>query len=80
MDNNYVMLEVDQDYVWMSKFIETKLGCQFEDRKVFHEVTENEKLGFLILQENFTPQNETGANTLILSIYPLPLGQADKHL
>ena len=40
---NYMVLDVDQDCVRMSKFIETKLKCQYEDGKAFYEVTENEE-------------------------------------
>ena len=43
MNGKYALLEVDQDHVRMSKFIEGELGYQFEDRKAFYEVTENEE-------------------------------------
>ena len=39
----YTVLEVDRNNVRMSKFIETKLKCQFEDGKAFYEVTEDEE-------------------------------------
>ena len=39
----YTVLDVDQDRVRMSKFIETKLNCKFEDGKAFYETTENEE-------------------------------------
>ena len=39
---NYRVLEVDQDCVRLSKFIETKLDCQYEDGKAFYEVTEKD--------------------------------------
>ena len=37
------VLDVDIDCVRLSKFIETKLNCQYEDGKAFYEVTENEQ-------------------------------------
>lgn len=40
---NYAVLDVDQDHVRMSKFIESKLNCQYEDGKAFYEATENEE-------------------------------------
>ena len=40
---NYRILDVDQDCVRMSKFIEKNLNCQYEDGKAFYEVTENEE-------------------------------------
>ena len=47
---NYMVLDVDSapaesddDRVRLSKFIETKLGCQYEDGNAFYEVTENEE-------------------------------------
>ena len=39
---NYKVLEVDQDCVRLSKFIEAKLKCQYEDGKAFYEVTEDD--------------------------------------
>ena len=39
---NYRVLEVGEDDVRMSKFIETKLNGQYEDGKAFYEVTEND--------------------------------------
>ena len=39
---NYRVLEVDQDCVRLSKFIEVKLDCQYEDGKAFYEVTEDD--------------------------------------
>ena len=39
---NYRVLEIDQDCVQLSKFIETKLNCQYEDGKAFYEVTEDD--------------------------------------
>jgi hypothetical protein len=38
----YTVLDVDVDSMRLSKFIETKLNCQYEDGKAFFEVTENE--------------------------------------
>ena len=40
---NFTVLDVDNDCVRMSKFIETKLKCKYEDGKAFYEVTENEE-------------------------------------
>ena len=42
MTRNYRVLEVIQDCVQLSKFIETKLNCQYEDGKAFYEVTEKD--------------------------------------
>ena len=39
---SYRVLDVDQDCVRLSKFIETKLNCQYEDGKAFYEVTEDD--------------------------------------
>ena len=39
---SYRVLDVDQDCVRLSKFIETRLNCQYEDRKAFYEVTEDD--------------------------------------
>lgn len=39
---NFAVLNVDQDSVRMSKFIEAKLNCQHEDGKAFYEVTESD--------------------------------------
>ena len=39
---NYRVLEVDQDCVRLSNFIEAKLNCQYEDGKAFYEVTEDD--------------------------------------
>ena len=36
---NYRVLEVDQECVRLSKFIETKLNCQYKDGKAFYEVS-----------------------------------------
>ena len=40
---NYRVLDVDQDCVRMSKFIENKLNCQYKDGNAFYEVTEKEE-------------------------------------
>ena len=37
----YTILDVDVDCVRLSKFIETKLNCRYEDGKAFYEVTED---------------------------------------
>ena len=44
MYGKYSVLEVDKDCVRMSKFIETKLSCQYEDRKAFYEAGKEEDL------------------------------------
>ena len=40
---NFMVLDVDQDCVRMTKFIETKLNCKFEDGRAFYEVIKNEE-------------------------------------
>ena len=40
----YTVLDVDQDCVRMSKFIETKFNCQYEDGKAFYEAENEEDL------------------------------------
>ena len=40
----YTVVEVDEDNVRMSKFIETELKCKFEDRKAFYEAEKEEDL------------------------------------
>ena len=44
MKGMYAVVEVDDDNVRMSKFIETKLNCRFEDRKAFYEAEKVEDL------------------------------------
>ena len=44
INGKYAVLEVDKDNVRMSKFIKTKLNCQFEDRKAFYEAEKEEDL------------------------------------
>ena len=39
----FAVLDVDINCVRLSKFIETKLNCQYEDGKAFYEVKENEQ-------------------------------------
>ena len=43
LTRKYTVLDVDVDCVRLSKFIETKLNCQYEDGKAFYEVTRNEE-------------------------------------
>ena len=43
LNGKYTVLEVDQDCVRMSTFIEMKLNCQFENERAFYEVTQNEE-------------------------------------
>ena len=47
-------MEVDEDNVQMSKFIEGKFNCQFEDGKTFYEATENEE-NFLCYRKMLRP-------------------------
>ena len=54
---NYEVLYVDQDCVRLSKFIETKLNCQFEDGKAFYEVTDNEE-DLLYCKKMLRPQRK----------------------
>ena len=39
---NYRVMDVDQNCVRMSEFIETKLKCQYENGRAFYEVMEND--------------------------------------
>ena len=39
---NYTVLDVDEDCVRLSRFIETKLSCKYEDRNAFYEVEEGD--------------------------------------
>ena len=39
----FAVLDIDVDCVRLSKFIETKLNCQYEDGKAFYEVIKNEQ-------------------------------------
>jgi hypothetical protein len=41
----------------MSKFIKTKLGCQYEDRKAFYETSEREE-DLLYCKKILRPQKE----------------------
>ena len=54
---NYSVLEVEQDCVRMSKFIETKLNCKFEDGKAFYEMTENEE-DLLYYKKSLRPKKD----------------------
>ena len=44
INGKYCLLEVDEDCVRMSTFIETKLKCQYEDEKAFYEAEKEEDL------------------------------------
>lgn len=44
MNGRYTLLEVNEDCVRMSKFIETNRNCEYEDRKVFYEAEKEEDL------------------------------------
>jgi hypothetical protein len=58
MNGEYLVLEVEEDCVRMSKFIETKLGhdCQYEDGKAFYEAEKEEDL--LYCKKILRPQKE----------------------
>ena len=47
-------MEVDEDNVRMSKFIEGKFNCEFEDGKTFYEATKNEE-NFLYYRKILRP-------------------------
>jgi hypothetical protein len=53
----YAVVEVDEDYVRMSTFVEAKLNCQFEDGKAFYEATEDEE-DFLYYKKILRPEEE----------------------
>ena len=44
MNGNYTVLDVDEDNVKMSTFIEAKLNCKYEDDKAFYEAGKEEDL------------------------------------
>ena len=46
MKGKYTLLEVDENNVRMSKFIERKLRRQFEDKKAFYEAENEEDLRY----------------------------------
>ena len=56
MNRKYSVLEVDEDCVQMSKFIETKPDCHYEDGKVFYEAGKEEDL--LYYKKMLRPQKE----------------------
>ena len=58
MKGNYSVLEVDEDCVRMSKFIETKPGCHYEDGKVFYEADSEKEEDLLYYKKILRPQNE----------------------
>ena len=39
---NYKVIDVDEDCIRLSKFIETKLDCKYEDGHAFYEMTEGD--------------------------------------
>jgi hypothetical protein len=51
------VVEVGEDNVRMSKFIEAKLNCRFEDGRAFYEATENEE-DFLHYKKILRPEEE----------------------
>lgn len=57
MTGKYAVVEVDEDCVRMSNFIEEKLKCQFEDGKAFYEATESEE-DFLYFKKILRPEKE----------------------
>ena len=64
INGTYTVLEVDQDRVRMSTFIETKLNCKFEDRKAFYEAETTEDL--LYYRKILCPEKENLEVTFIL--------------
>ena len=52
----YAVVEVDEDNVRMSKFIERKLNCQFEDSKAVYEAKKVEDLQYY--KKILCPENE----------------------
>ena len=64
MNGKYEVVEVDEDNVRMSKFIEGKLNCQFEDGKAFYEATENEE-DFLYYRKILRPDIRKEVNNLV---------------
>ena len=54
---SYTVLDVDQDHMRMSKFVEVKLKCQYEDQKAFYEATENEE-NLLYCKKILRPKKE----------------------
>ncbi len=76
-NGKYSVLEVDEDSdcVRMSKFIETKLGCQYkyEDGKAFYEAEREEDL--LYCKKILRPQKEEVnfiSGQLYVCVYQLP--------
>ena len=73
---NYRVIDVDQDCVRMSKFIETKLKCQYEDGKAFYEVTENDsEEDLLYCKKILRPQT----NKVFSYSYNIIVQTYDKH-
>ena len=67
-----MLLEVDEDCVRMSKFIEAKLvnDGQFEDRKAFYEVTENDaEEDLLYYRKILRPETKEVYRLMHLSMY-----------
>lgn len=57
MKGKYSVVEVDKDDVRMSKFIETKLNCPFEDGRAFYEAAEDEE-DFLYYKKILRPDKK----------------------
>ena len=54
----YSVVEVEEDCVRMSKFIETKLECQYEDGKAFYEAKKEASEDLLYCKKILYPQKE----------------------
>jgi hypothetical protein len=70
MNGKYSVLEVDEDNVRLSKFIETKLGCRYEDGKAFYETDKEEDLLYYkkILRPSMEEVNNHVSGQLCASI------------
>ena len=64
MKGKYAVLEVDEDNVRMSKFIETKLNCKYEDGRAFYEAKREEDL--LYYKKILRPRKE---EVILLSLF-----------
>ena len=57
-NGKYVVVNVDEDNVRMSKFIERKLNCQFEDSRAFYEAGNEEEEDLLYYKKCLRPNKE----------------------
>ena len=64
-----MVVEVDKDSVRMSKFIEIKLDCQYEDGKAFYEAGKEEDL--LYCKKILRPQKEQVKGSVVLILKSL---------